>query len=128
MYDRGERRNGFTGMRKFSLSGDSTSGDAMDRQDGQASRDSAEAIESLARSVAHLAVQVTIAQLQLRALGQVLESANLAGSDVVADATASLARSSAGRFLSENLGPELAGLIDLDDLESQVIAYLSARG
>ena len=100
----------------------------MDRQDGQASRDSAEAIESLARSVAHLAVQVTIAQLQLRALGQVLESANLAGSDVVADATASLARSSAGRFLSENLGPELAGLIDLDDLESQVIAYLSARG
>ena len=99
----------------------------MDSQDGQVSRDSAEAIESLARSVAHLAVQVTIAQLQLRALGQVLETSSLVASDAVSETTASLARSSAGRFLSENLGPDLAGLIDLDDLESQVIAYLSAR-
>jgi hypothetical protein len=32
----------------------------------------------------------------------------------------------AGRFLRENLGPELTEMIDTADLERQIVAYLSA--
>ena len=84
-----------------------------------------EHIESLARTVAHLALQLTVAQLQLRALGTVLADSQHIDRLTVLKATASLAESSTGAFLIQNLGPDLAGMIDLDDLERQIVDFLS---
>ena len=97
----------------------------MDDKDGQIRSDPNETIESLARTVAHLAVQVTISQIQVRALGGVLEDSGGIASAAVADSTATIAREHARRYLTENLGAELAEMIDLDELEHQVVSYLS---
>ena len=97
----------------------------MDEANGHIGPDPFETIESLARTVAHLAVQVTISQIQLRALGDVLEANQIVPGDAVARATVAHAQANAGRYLAENLGDELAALIDLSDLERQIVAYLS---
>jgi hypothetical protein len=99
----------------------------MEDSTAQASPDPFQTIESLARTVAHLALQLTIAQIQMRALGSVLADSKLADSEAVFHATAKIAQTSAGRFLSENLGPDLVEMIDVADLESQIVAYLSAK-
>ena len=98
----------------------------MDDSSVQVNPDPFETIESLAQTVAHLALQLTIAQIQMRALGSAIEEAGLVGGDTVASATARIARMQAGRFLRENLGPELSEMIDTTDLERQIVAYLSA--
>jgi hypothetical protein len=85
-------------------------------------------IESLARTVAHLALQLTVAQLQLRALGTVLADSQVIARDSVLRTTANLAEHSAGKFLAENLGSDLAAMIDLDDLERQIIEFLAKSG
>lgn len=90
------------------------------------SHDPFDAIESLAQTVAHLALQLTIAQIQLRALGTVLERGELVESDAVFAATSQIASEHAGRFLTENLGPALADMIDVSDLERQIVAFLSS--
>jgi hypothetical protein len=114
-------------MRIVSLAGVSTRRQVMDDTSVQVSPDPFESIESLAQTVAHLALQLTIAQIQMRALGTVLERENLVGSAAVFDATSRIARESAGRFLSENLGPALADMIDVSDLERQIVAFLSVE-
>ncbi|HET7055300.1 MAG TPA: hypothetical protein VFI12_02495 [Thermomicrobiales bacterium] len=98
----------------------------MDDSTVQVNPDPFEAIESLAQTVAHLALQLTIAQIQMRALGSVIEEAGLVGGDAVSTAAGRIARMHAGRFLRENLGPELTEMIDTADLERQIVAYLSA--
>jgi hypothetical protein len=86
-----------------------------------------ETIESLAQTVAHLALQLTVAQLQLRALGTVLaESGVVSGADVIAR-SAQLADEHAGAFLAGNLGPALVELIDMPDLERQIVEYLAVQ-
>ena len=98
----------------------------MDDSTVQVNPDPFETIESLARTVAHLALQLTISQIQLRAMGSAIEEAGVVASDAVGRATAKIARGNAGRFLRENLGPELSEMIDVSDLERQIVAYLSA--
>ena len=98
----------------------------MDESTVQVNPDPFETIESLARTVAHLALQLTISQIQLRAMGSAIEQAGVVGSDDVSRATANIARRNAGRFLRENLGPELTEMIDVTDLERQIVAYLSS--
>lgn len=83
-------------------------------------------VERLAQTVAHLALQLTIVQLQLRALGTAVADAGLLEPDRVERATANVARMHAGRYLRENLGEVLSDLVDLPDLERQIVAYLSA--
>ena len=83
-----------------------------------------EAIEALARTVAHLAVQLTICQLQLRGLGHVLEESGAMVGETVQRATSDLARRNAGAFIAENLGPALAGLIDITELEREIVQFL----
>ncbi len=83
-----------------------------------------EAIEALARTVAHLAVQLTITQLQLRGLGQVLEESGELLGEAVQRATSDLARRNASAFVAENLGPALAGLIDVSELEREIVRFL----
>lgn len=83
-------------------------------------------VERLAQTVAHLALQLTIVQLQLRALGTAAAESSLLEAARVEQATAAVARMHAGRYLRENLGEGLSDLVDLADLERQIIAYLSA--
>lgn len=114
-------------MRTLSLAGWATRRLGMDTALGQVGPDPLESIESLARTVAHLALQLTITQIQMRALGTVLMNAGLASSEAVFSATSEIARTNAGRFLRENLGPDLAEMIDIVDLERQIVAFLSVE-
>jgi hypothetical protein len=81
-------------------------------------------MEALTRSVAHMAAQLTVAQLRLRALATHLEAKGLASSDAVAAHLALIAERDGGALLRENLGSALVQVIDVDDLERQVIEQL----
>lgn len=81
----------------------------------------------LVRSVAHLAAQLTIAQLQLRALADEVEARGGADPDAVQQRLRQLAILQTGPALRENLGGALADLIDTDTLERELVAYLSAQ-
>jgi hypothetical protein len=83
-------------------------------------------IERLAQTVAHLALQLTIVQLQLRALGNAAAESGMLDSIRVEQAAANVARMHAGRYLQENLGEVLTDLVDIPELERQIVAYLSA--
>ena|SRR5688572_5013794 len=83
-------------------------------------------IERLAQTVAHLALQLTIVQLQLRALGNAAAESGMLDSTRVEQAAANVARMHAGRYLQENLGEVLSDLVDLPELERQIVSYLSA--
>ena len=84
-------------------------------------------VESLARTVAHLALQLTVSQIQLRALGTVLAESGSVVADRVLAVTAQMAEQHAPGFLRENLGPDLTDLIDVIDLERQIVDFLSQR-
>jgi hypothetical protein len=98
----------------------------MSEQNGSTGQTADDTIERLAQTVAHLALQLTIVQLQLRALGNAAAESGLLDSTRVEQAAANVARMHAGRYLQENLGEVLSDLVDLPELERQIIAYLSA--
>lgn len=98
----------------------------MSTEQAHVHADPTEAIEALARTVAHLAVQLTITQIQLRGLGQALAESGAVDGEAVLRATATLARQHAGRFIAENLGDALANLVDTKDLEAQIISFLES--
>ena len=97
----------------------------MSDQIEHANQAAGEPVERLAQTVAHLALQLTIVQIQLRALGTAAADSGMLDAARVETATANVARMHAGRYLRENLGETLADLVDLSDLERQIIAYLS---
>jgi hypothetical protein len=111
-------------MRIASLTGASTRRQGMDDRTTHVHQDPMEAIEALAQTVAHLALQLTIAQIQMRGLGSVLEREQMVDGEAVSEATAAIAKADAGRFLTENLGPALANVIDVTDLERQIVTFL----
>jgi hypothetical protein len=81
-------------------------------------------IEALTRSVAHMAAQLTVAQLRLRALGTHLEAKGLADPEAVSAHLALLADRDGGALLRQNLGAALEQVIDVDDLERQIVEQL----
>jgi hypothetical protein len=82
--------------------------------------------EVLARTVAHLAAQLTVSQLRLRALASVMAERGLVEPEAVAGRLAELARVDGGAYLRENLGGALAEVIDLETLERELVDYLAA--
>src|SRR4029079_15187321 len=62
-----------------SLTGAALYEQVMDDSTVQVNPDPFETIESLARTVAHLALQLTISQIQLRAMGSAIEEAGVVG-------------------------------------------------
>jgi hypothetical protein len=78
----------------------------------------------LARTVAHLAAQLTMTQLRLRALATELDATGSLDAERVAGTVGHLARAETRVYLRENLGEALAEVIDLDALESEVVAFL----
>lgn len=81
--------------------------------------------EVVVRSVAHLAAQLTMAQVQLRALAEELDSRGGVDEAAVRARLRRVAVLQVGPALRENLGPALADLIDMDSLERDLVAYLS---
>ena len=80
--------------------------------------------ELFATTIAHLAAQLTMTQLRLRALATTIAEQGGADPAAVQIRLASLADAETGRYLRQNLGEDLAGAIELDDLERDVIAFL----
>lgn len=80
--------------------------------------------EALARSVAHLAAQLTVNQIRLRALATVLGERNLIDRATVAARVRQIAETETGDYLRENLGESLVEIIDVEALEHDLIEYL----
>ena len=82
--------------------------------------------ETLARSLAHLAAQLTINQIRLRALATELGARELVAPDAVAARVRAIATAETSHYLRENLGEGLIDIIDVDALEQDLIAYLQS--
>ena len=83
--------------------------------------------ELFATTIAHLAAQLTMTQLRLRALATAAaESGGIDPAAVQAHLEA-LAASETGRYLRENLGPELSEAVETDDLARDIVAFLRGR-
>jgi len=81
--------------------------------------------ELMARTVAHLAAQLTMMQIRLRALGGELAVGNAVDAMAVQARAATIARSEAGVYLRENLGEALVDVIDADALTAEIVAFLT---
>ena len=84
--------------------------------------------ETLARTVAHLAAQLTVAQIRLRALATELGERGAVDPDAVAARVRFIAEAEGGATLRENLGEALVEVIDADALERDLVSYLSEDG
>jgi hypothetical protein len=82
--------------------------------------------ETLARTVAHLAAQLTMTQIRLRALATELGERGAVDDAAVRRRAAEIAAAETGSYLRENLGEALAEVIDLDALETEIISFLGA--
>jgi hypothetical protein len=82
--------------------------------------------EVLARTVAHLAAQLTMTQIRLRALASELSTRDPGIDAAVQTRLQMLAITETGRYLRENLGDALVDLIDIDALEREIIEFLSS--
>jgi hypothetical protein len=80
--------------------------------------------EALARSVAHLAAQLTISQIRLRALATELGERGMLDREAVAERVREIAAAETGVYLRENLGEALVEIIDVDTLEQDLVDYL----
>jgi hypothetical protein len=80
--------------------------------------------EALARSVAHLAAQLTINQIRLRALATELGEQDLVDRTAVAARVRQIAAAETGAYLRENLGESLVEIIDVETLEQDLVDYL----
>ena len=93
---------------------------------GQSEHSADEWAELLARTVAHLAAQLTMTQIRLRALGSELTARDPGFDDAVRTRLRTIATLETGRYLRENLGDALVELIDVESLEQEIIAFLSS--
>jgi len=82
--------------------------------------------EHLARTVAHLAAQLTMTQLRLRALASELTPREPGLDESVRTRLQTIAALETGRYLRENLGEALVELIDVDALEREIVGFLSS--
>ena len=98
----------------------------MDRIGGDHAGHSDEVVETLARTVAHLAAQLTVNQIRLRALATELAERGVADAATVAGRVRAIAAAEGGAYLRENLGEALEDVIDVDALTGDLVAYLTA--
>jgi hypothetical protein len=110
----------------------------MERQEIPSSRDgsrgspdnhghsSEERAELMARTVAHLAAQLTMTQIRLRALATELNANEVVDEEAVRSRVGQIASSETGIYLRENLGEALADMIDVESLESEISSFLQS--
>ena len=89
-----------------------------------ADHDADEPVEVLARTVAHLAAQLTMAQLRLQALATTLEAGGVVDAATVQATLGALAAGQAAPYLRENLGEALGEIVEVEELAAQIVAYL----
>ena len=92
--------------------------------DGRHDHRGEEWAETLARTVAHLAAQLTMAQIRLRALATELDARGAVEAAAVGAQVRAIAAAEAGGSLRENLGEALVEMIDVEALEGEIVAYL----
>lgn len=90
-----------------------------------AEHDVPEWAEQLVRTVAHLAAQLTMTQIRLRALASEASAANAVDADRVQARLTGIASAETSTYLRENLGQALIELIDVEALEHEIITFLS---
>ncbi|MDQ3693351.1 MAG: hypothetical protein M3464_06965 [Chloroflexota bacterium] len=95
--------------------------------DGHGHPVSDEWADAMVRTVAHLAAQLTIVQVRLRALASELNAGEAVAAGAVAARVETLARTEAGSYLRENLGEILTEVIDVEALEQDLVRYLIAE-
>ncbi len=83
--------------------------------------------EALTRTMAHLAAQLTLSQIRLRALATELDERGLVQPAAVCRRVREIAATEAGGYLRQNLGEALVEVIDVEVLERDLIAYLAAE-
>ncbi len=83
--------------------------------------------ELFATTIAHLAAQLTMTQLRLRALATSAAESGAIDPAAVQKNLQTLAGAETGRYLRENLGPALADAIDTDALEREVVSFLRGQ-
>ena len=85
--------------------------------------DASEWVEVMARTVAHLAAQLTMSQLRLRALATTLDAAGAVDPAAVKATLIDLAGRHAAGYLRENLGEALEEIVEIDALAGQIVAF-----
>lgn len=80
--------------------------------------------ELFATTIAHLAAQLTMTQLRLRAFAATAAETGAIDPAAVQANLQALAAAETGRYLRENLGEALADAIDTDALERDVVSFL----
>lgn len=80
--------------------------------------------ENLARTVAHLAAQLTMNQIRLRALASELAARDAVAAPAVQARVDEIAATETGRYLRENLGEALVEVVDVDELTGQIVDFL----
>ena len=94
---------------------------------GDPSEDLAAWAELFATTIAHLAAQLTMTQLRLRALASTAAEAGVLDPTAVQANLQLLAEAETGRYLRENLGAALVEAIDTDALERDVVSFLRGQ-
>lgn len=107
-------------MDQFPIPANSVDGPGEDAH----AHSSEEWAELMARTVAHLAAQLTMTQLRLRALASELGAVQSVDPAAVQARLAELARTETGDYLRENLGDALSAVIDIDALEHEIATFL----
>lgn len=78
----------------------------------------------MARTIAHLAAQLTMTQIRLRAMATELTAQGKFDEAAVRARVGQIASTETAIYLRENLGEALAEVIDLDALEREISAFL----
>ncbi len=92
----------------------------------QQAHSSEEWAEVLARTVAHLAAQLTMTQLRLRALATELNGHAVIDEAAVGARLRHLAGTETSPYLRENLGEALSEVVDVDMLSEEIASFLGA--
>jgi hypothetical protein len=80
--------------------------------------------ELMARTIAHLAAQLTMTQIRLRAMATELAAHGQLDESAVRVRVGQIASAETATYLRENLGEALAEVVDLDALEREISAFL----
>ena len=91
---------------------------------GNHSHSSEEWAELMARTIAHLAAQLTMTQIRLRAMATELAARGAVDEASVRERVGQIAATDTATYLRENLGEALAEVVDIDTLEREITAFL----
>lgn len=94
---------------------------------GVGPHDAPEWADVLARSIAHLAAQLTTTQLRLRALATEVAETSTVDAEAVNLRLREIAHRDAGTYLREILGEAMTEIVDVDELEARIIAFLETE-